>query len=280
MENKDFARDIGNNGERLSAEAGAYSMTHHLHRYAIAAGLCSGKIVVDVASGEGYGTHLIAQSAHHVTGIDIAEMAVKHASDKYKRKNLEFRLGSASNIPLADSSVDIVISFETIEHHDKHHEMLAEIKRILKPSGLMVLSSPDKLYYTDIPNQINPFHVKELYEEELKDLVKTYFSNMSLYGQKVVSGSLVCSLDGGPSNCRIFSGDATLVKESNHIVGSQYLICLASDVDLPTVSTSFFEGEIIDEVRREGEAVINDLKNSVSFTIGRAITAPLRWLRR
>src|SRR5689334_5420887 len=113
---------IDNEGERLSKEAGPYSLTHHLHRYAVAAELCKGKCVVDLASGEGYGSNLISQWAKNVIGVDISEQAVQHASRTYKRPNLEFRLGSATKIPLPDKSVDIVVSFETIEHHDRHQE--------------------------------------------------------------------------------------------------------------------------------------------------------------
>ena len=74
-------------------------------------------------------------------------------------------------IPLDDDSVDLVISFETIEHHDKHHEMMAEIRRVLAPEGILMLSSPDKKYYSDIPKFQNSYHIKELYFEEFKDLV-------------------------------------------------------------------------------------------------------------
>jgi 2-polyprenyl-3-methyl-5-hydroxy-6-metoxy-1,4-benzoquinol methylase len=65
-----------------------------------------------------------------------------------------------------------VVSFETLEHHDKHDEMFLEIKRILRPGGLLLMSTPEKLFYTDLPNVQNEFHVKELYLEEFRDLGK------------------------------------------------------------------------------------------------------------
>ncbi len=272
--------EIGNDGERLSTLAGAFSATHHLHRYGIAAALCAGKRVLDLASGEGYGTHIIAQSAKEVVGVDVSEDAVSHASKKYVRDNLRYLLGSAESIPLENASVDVVTSFETIEHHLKHREMLGEFKRVLKPDGLLMLSSPDKLYYSDLPKIKNPFHVKELYEEELRVLVQDHFRNLDLYGQKMVGGSMVCALAGGRSDLTIWAGGFDRVGEADGLVGSQYLICLASDGSLPVLGSSFFDGELIAEARRQGEAVIRDLKNSLSFRIGRAITAPMRWLRR
>jgi len=63
---------------------------------------------------------------------------------------------------------DLVVSFETIEHHDEHEQMLAEVKRVLKPDGMAIISSPDKAIYTDKPEYHNSFHVKELYREEFE----------------------------------------------------------------------------------------------------------------
>lgn len=280
MDDSNSAEEIGNDGERLSRQAGPYSMVHHVHRYAVAAALCEGKRVADLASGEGYGANLIAQQAQHVIGIDIAESAVKHASTMYKRKNLEFKVGSASSIPLPDGSVDVVTSFETIEHHAEHDKMLQEFKRILTPSGLLVLSSPDKLYYTDVPKLQNPFHVKELYEDQLRELIRTYFKNLVVYGQKIVGGSMVFSKDQHSSEFTIFSGGFDGVDETHQLLGSQYLICVASDGPLPTLRASFFDGELLSEIRRQEQSLRNDIRNSISFRIGRAVTAPFRWLRR
>ena len=117
----------------------------HLHRYALALELSKGKNVLDIASGEGYGSYLLSMLAKSVVGVDISKEAILHSSMKYIKSNLTFLCGSADRIPCESHSFDLVVSFETIEHHDKHEEMLQEIKRVLKPDGILILSSPEKL---------------------------------------------------------------------------------------------------------------------------------------
>src|SRR5208282_3283705 len=145
----------------------------------------------DIASGEGYGSALLAKSAASVVGVDISTEAVAHATTKYQADNLEFRLGSCAAIPLADQSVDIVVSFETIEHHVEHDAMMREIKRVLVPGGLLIISSPDKLEYSDKPGYANPYHVKELYRGEFTSLLDAYFKNHRIAGQRVIYGSAI-----------------------------------------------------------------------------------------
>ena len=114
----------------------------HLHRYAIARDLAYGKDVLDIACGEGYGSELLATVARKVTGVDISEEAIAHAARKYVRPNIAFAVGSCACIPLAEANVDLVVSFETIEHHDRHLEMMQEIGRVLRPTGVLIISSP------------------------------------------------------------------------------------------------------------------------------------------
>ena len=150
----------------------------HLHRYHWAAQFSRGKRVLDIACGEGYGSEILARSATHVIGVDLSEDAVVHASRKYRRNNLEFLVGSCDRIPVPDGRIDLVVSFETIEHHDRHQEMMREIKRVLYPEGILIISSPDKYVYSDIPGYKNEFHVKELYAREFEALLKEHFANV------------------------------------------------------------------------------------------------------
>jgi ubiquinone/menaquinone biosynthesis C-methylase UbiE len=165
-------------GERYVPGVGGDIELEHLHRYMIARELAKDKVVLDIACGEGYGSNLLAMVASHVVGVDIVEDVIAGARNKYRQDNLTFKVGSCTDIPLENSSVDLVVCFETIEHHDKHREMLAEIKRVLLPNGILIISSPDKYEYSDKPNYSNPFHVKELYRNEFEDLVTEYFEKV------------------------------------------------------------------------------------------------------
>ena len=105
----------------------------HFHRYYFVINQINlgDKIVLDLASGEGYGSDLLANYAKQIFGVDIDVETITHAKSKYIRNNLTFLIGEASHIPLPDNSIDVFVSFETIEHHDKHIEMLNEVKRVL-----------------------------------------------------------------------------------------------------------------------------------------------------
>ena len=131
-------------GERYLPERRGDIALEHRHRYLLACTYANGKDVLDIACGEGYGSSMLADVAKSVIGVDIAEEAIAHASTQYAASNLAFRQGNAAEIPLEDASVDLVVSFETIEHHDRHEDMLREIKRVLRPGGLLLISSPDK----------------------------------------------------------------------------------------------------------------------------------------
>ena len=162
-------------GERfLPTEAGNIAL-EHLHRYFQAREIAAGKVVLDIASGEGYGSAILAEAALSVTGVDISDEAVAHARRRYQRDNLQYLVGDCAQIPLPDASVDMVVSFETIEHHNRHEEMLREIKRVLREDGVLLISSPDKKYYSDELNYSNPYHVKELYRDEFEALIGRHF---------------------------------------------------------------------------------------------------------
>ena len=120
----------------------------HLHRYFLARDLCRGLDVLDVAAGEGYGTALLAQVAHSVVGVDISAEAVAHAAEAYRGPNFRFLEGDARCLPLADASVDAVVSFETIEHLWEHNQFLAEVRRVLRPGGWLIVSSPERDSFT------------------------------------------------------------------------------------------------------------------------------------
>jgi len=132
----------------------------HLHRYAFATQFVRNKSVLDLACGEGYGSNLLARTAKHVVGIDLDEQTVKHAKNKYIRSNLEFRIGSITEIPINGQHVfDVIVCFEALEHVDDHEKLLSEAKRLLAPGGLFFVSTPNKTLYTDEPHFNNPYHV-------------------------------------------------------------------------------------------------------------------------
>ncbi len=172
-------------GERLipSRHKGSLIYYEHIARYKNAIKLCKSKKVLDVASGSGYGTKMISKVAKSVVGLDISNEAVKYSKRKYKGKNIKFIQGSCLEIPFENSVFDVVISFETIEHINNHEKFLEEIKRVIKPKGLVVISTPNKRVYT----KKNTFHKKELTSGQFKKLLGGYFKHIQIAFQDSVT---------------------------------------------------------------------------------------------
>src|SRR4030095_11468436 len=139
-------------GERLEPFVFNEATVEHLHRYAIARDYIKDKTVLDIACGEGYGAVLLSQEAKFVSGVDGDNETILKAKGKYKAKNLEFRMGKAEDIPFKDAEFDVVTCFETLEHATEHQKIISEFKRVLKPDGLLILSTPDKKNYSDKAN--------------------------------------------------------------------------------------------------------------------------------
>ncbi|MGB7923688.1 MAG: glycosyltransferase [Pyrinomonadaceae bacterium] len=218
-------------GERYVPAVKGQIKYEHLHRYALSLDFVSGKTVLDLASGEGYGAAILAQAARSVTAVDADPASIEHAKCKYYYPNLNFLVGRCESVPLPDASVDVVTSFETIEHHDKHEEMMLEIKRVLKPGGVLILSSPNRLTYSDEPDYSNPYHIKELYYDELRDLLNKHFKYHRAYGQKLAAGSFVFPLrDAHADSFKAFTGNADQIKRQLPCVQSPiYFVVVCSD---------------------------------------------------
>ena len=233
------AAALPSTGERFIPGLGGSIELEHLHRYLFAQQVCGEKVVLDIACGEGYGSAILAQSARTVLGVDIADEAVAHASKRYSARNLRFKVGSCAAIPLGDATVDVVVSFETIEHHDEHEEMMAEIRRVLRPGGVLVISSPERYEYSDRPGTHNEFHVHELYRDEFATLIERHFPHSTLYDQKVLFGSAILSEELA-THATSLHVDA-LHERSHGLVRPLYLIAVASDGPLPVMNTGVFE---------------------------------------
>lgn len=172
------------------------SYYEHMHRYLFAQKLVKDMNVLDISCGEGYGSDLLTQEAKSVIGCDIDEEIIVSASAKYsKNSKLNFRVGDCTKMPFENKSFDVIVSFETIEHFEEHEKFLKEVKRVLLDDGILIISSPDKTVYSDKRNYHNPDHVKELTKQELVDLLKQFFNNIEVLGQRFVRNSLISKLD-------------------------------------------------------------------------------------
>lgn len=189
-------------GERFTPECVREIWYEHWHRYAFALNFAAGKRVLDAACGEGYGSALLAQRAASVLGLDIDPVSVQHATDRYAANvpSLQYQTADVTALDLPPASFDLIVSFETLEHVEAQEPMLAEFARLLKPDGLLLISSPDKATYSDAQGHSNPFHLRELYRAELEGLLARYFRAHRLLAQKLVFQSLLWDVDQAPAN--------------------------------------------------------------------------------
>lgn len=172
---------LENDYERMVPEfhKGTLTYAEHITRYQTAQEIVKGKTVLDIASGSGYGTQLLAKTAKHVFGVDVNKDAVTYADAHFGAKNITYKVGDGEKIPLEDNSVDVVITFETIEHIENYLQFIKEMKRVLKPDGLAIVSTPNDLEFAEG----NHFHLHEFEYQELVDLLKQDFENIDSYYQ-------------------------------------------------------------------------------------------------
>jgi SAM-dependent methyltransferase len=175
----------------------------HWHRYQLAATFVAGKTVLDIAFGEGYGSHHLAKFARQVVGVDVSAEAVAHASANYAADNLTFRHGAADDIPVPGRHVfDVIVSFETLEHLDAatQQRFAAEAKRLLTPGGLLIISTPNQRVYSGANSHANPFHLCELTEGQFRDYLEASFRHVQIFNQHVYPGSYIWS-EGSADRC-------------------------------------------------------------------------------
>lgn len=233
-------------GERFVPGLHGVIEAEHMHRYMLARCFAAGMDVLDVACGEGYGAHLLASAALSVVGVDIASDAVMHATEKYKLPNLRYLQGDCASLPLPDSCVDLVVSFETIEHHDQHEAMMLEIKRVLRPDGVLIISSPNRPEFQKTLTKPNHFHIKELDFFEFDSLLRHSFKNVKIYAQRVLTGSVLAPYqhtEGGFAN---FESGHDIYPFDN-LSRPIYFIAAASNVKLPVLGTSVYENPAVVE---------------------------------
>jgi SAM-dependent methyltransferase len=265
-------------GERIETFVIDQCVIEHLHRYGLANDFSKDKVVLDIASGEGYGSSIIANSAKQVYGVDIDLDTIILANNKYKKSNLKFIQGSTSKIPFGNHFFDLVVSFETLEHHDEHRQMLDEIKRVLKPNGILIISTPDRKEYSDKLNIKNKFHIKELYEDEFLDLLKISFDNLRLLKQKSSLFSLIV-----PQNMNnkvtFYEGNFENIKFVD-ISKTEFLysIAIASQLSIPEINPSFFEDKYF--LQHMYKSIHETYLQSNAYKIGKFILTPVHILKK
>jgi ubiquinone/menaquinone biosynthesis C-methylase UbiE len=272
-------------GERfIPSKYGTIALQHY-HRYEFALHLMDfrGKTVLDIACGEGYGSNILASQAKEVYGVDISEETVECAKETYREDKIKFLLGSVTNIPLPDKSIDIVVSFETIEHHNMHDEMMGEVKRVLKDNGILIISTPNKDYYEKyLPDLKNEFHVRELYKYEFEALLKRFFKNHYSFAQNNVFGSAITS-EAGYAEIYNMPLHINKTRGTTGFFESRFIIAVVSDDEIKfDITSSFFtynpESDPFAEIEN-GKKTIESILNSKTWRMMSILKKPFGFLK-
>ncbi len=203
----------------------------HWHRYLWATNFAKNATVLDIACGEGYGANYLAKYAKNVIGADISEETIQYAAQHYKKNNLQYQVMNSNNINIDNNTIDLIVSFETIEHMNANNQIktLSEYSRVLKSDGILLITTPG----TESPRHCknNKFHLKECSLEEFKLLLQKHFKNVKIVGQSIYECSIIgdCLEDTKTINTEFPNYDK--IKNYN-LKEDKYLVAVCSNKDI------------------------------------------------
>jgi SAM-dependent methyltransferase len=159
-------------------------LNEHLSRYRFAARFANGAHVLDAGCGSGYGAAAFSTAAS-VTAADISSEAIHHARQNFSRPGLTFLQASCEALPFATAHFDLVTAFEVIEHLERWQQLLEEANRVLKSTGVLLVSTPNKSYYAETRGAAgpNPFHCHEFEFAEFEAALYAVFPHVRMWTQ-------------------------------------------------------------------------------------------------
>ena len=162
-------------GERLQPgdPLFAVDLARHEAAYAFALDRADDGSLLDLGSGSGYGTQMLASNQHLVVGLDRVAPVTSppHTNANFVRGNV---LGS----PFASACFSRIVSFQVIEHFEDPAQYVTSISSLLAPHGEALISTPNRL----TSDGVNPYHLREYSADELRDALGAGFESVEMLG--------------------------------------------------------------------------------------------------
>lgn len=161
-----------------------YWFRRHEIAYLTALPLGRGARVLDAGCGEGYGAAMLAADGADVVATDLDGPTLQHLHRRHPQ--VPAVQANLVALPFAGEAFDTVVTMQVVEHVWDQPAFVAECARVLRPYGLLVLSTPNRLTFS--PGQApgapptNPFHSRELDAEELVELVAPHLDVVRMLG--------------------------------------------------------------------------------------------------
>ena len=184
--------------------------------------------VLDAGCGSGYGAAQLAglDPALQVVGIDLSEEALAYARPRYGGPNLHFAHGDCLALEFADGEFDLVVAFEVLEHLTEPAAFLQQALRVLRPSGHLVVSTPNRRYYSEERRYVNPFHTREYDASEFDSLLEEFFPERVIFTQNHApaiaffpsDGTLPCSTEGDSGAVARFAAPPEAADQAHFLV--------------------------------------------------------------
>lgn len=170
--------------ERLGNDPTSELWGEHRSRYRFAAQFARGRRVLDVACGSGFGLDMLRAAGGWPLGVDYDAHTLREIQ---RERASELVVADATRLPLASAALDTVVSFETIEHVPDAPALVRELRRVLKPGGRLILSTPNRDFGPLSRHTANRFHIREFTAAELREMLSHCFEHVQLFGQRPVN---------------------------------------------------------------------------------------------
>ena len=174
--------------EHVASRDGYLLYLRHVFAYDLAAGMVEpGAAVLDMGCGEGYGTARLAARGAEAVGVDVSPEVIGHAGAKYGSDGCRFQVYDGRELPFPDGAFDMVTSFQVLEHVQDDEGYAAEVARMLRAGGRLVLVTPNAATRLEPGERPwNRFHLREYTRDDLGGLLEGKFAEVTLAGVTAV----------------------------------------------------------------------------------------------